>query len=74
MAELKKWVTNLSVEATTPLFPNRYGDSISRFCIKQRLDCAVNKALASCPSLKGRKISPHSIRNITAMHMLRETE
>jgi integrase/recombinase XerD len=70
MTELKKWVANLPVDATTPLFPNRYGDTISRFGIKQRLDCAVNKVLASCPSLKGRKISPHSIRHTTAMHML----
>ncbi|WP_351089509.1 tyrosine-type recombinase/integrase [Shewanella sp. S1-49-MNA-CIBAN-0167] len=38
--------------------------------MNQRLDCAVTAASKSCPSLRGRKISPHSLRHTTAMHLL----
>lgn len=68
--EIKKWLTELAAIPNSPLFPNRYGKALTRFGIKQRLDCAVTVASKSCPSLKGRKISPHSIRHTTAMHLL----
>jgi integrase/recombinase XerD len=68
--EIKKWLVELATTPNSPLFPNRYGEALTRFGIKQRLDCAVTAASKSCPSLKGRKISPHSIRHTTAMHLL----
>lgn len=70
ITELRKWLVNLPDSPDTPLFPNRHGGQISRFGIRQRLDCAVSKATATCPSLKGRKINLHCIRHTTAMHLL----
>lgn len=70
ITELRKWLVNLPDSPNTPLFPNRNGEKISRFGVRQRLDCAVNKATATCPSLKGRKINLHCIRHTTAMHLL----
>lgn len=70
ITELKKWLVNLPDSPDTPLFPNRNGSQISRFGIRQRLDCTVSKAITACPSLKGKKINPHCIRHSTAMHLL----
>lgn len=68
--ELNKWLTGSQKVPSSPLFPNRHGDPLTRFGIKQRLDCAVAAASKSCSSLKGRKITPHSLRHTTAMHLL----
>jgi len=38
--------------------------------VAQRLSCAVKKAGCICPSLKRKKISPHTIRHTTALHLL----
>lgn len=70
VTELKQWLVELPQSPTAALIPNRHGEAITRFGVKQRLDCAVNKARQVCPSLKNRHISPHSIRHTTAMHLL----
>jgi site-specific recombinase XerD len=70
VTELKRWLIELPQSPTAALIPNRHGEAITRFSVKQRLDCAVNKASQACPSLKNRHISPHSIRHTSAMHLL----
>ncbi|GBL05510.1 integrase family protein [Glaciecola sp. KUL10] len=70
ITELKRWLLELPHSPTAALIPNRHGAAITRFGVKQRLDCAVKKARQACPSLKNRHISPHSIRHTTAMHLL----
>jgi len=70
VAELGQWLNDLKSATGSPLFPNRYGDPLTRFGVTQRLDHAVKNASRVCLSLKGRKISPHSIRHTTAMHLL----
>ena len=68
--ELGKWLLNIESLPDSPLFPNRHGDPITRFGVTQRLNCAVKNAYDICPSLKGKKISPHTIRHTTAMDLL----
>jgi integrase/recombinase XerD len=70
VTELKRWLLELPQSPTAALIPNRHGEAITRFGVKQRLDCAVKKAGQICPSLKNRNISPHSLRHTTAMHLL----
>lgn len=70
VTELNKWLVDLKLIPGSPLFPNRHGEGLTRFGVKQRLDCAVDAARKECPSLRGRKITPHSIRHTTAMHLL----
>jgi site-specific recombinase XerD len=69
-ARLKDWLAQLLAEPLTPLFANYCGHRLSRFGVVQRLRLTVQKALPACPSLKGRKISPHTLRHTTAMHLL----
>jgi len=68
--ELKTHLASLSSEPTTPLFTNRFGQSLSRWGLVKRLRLAVKRALPACPSLRGQRISPHTFRHTTAMHLL----
>jgi site-specific recombinase XerD len=53
-----------------PLFPNRQGARMSRSRVEERLAVALATAATSCPTLKGRRVSPHTLRHTTAMHLL----
>jgi site-specific recombinase XerD len=63
VVELRKWLIDTPILPTAPLFSNRHGDPLTRFGISQRLNRAVTAASKSCASLRGRRISPHSIRH-----------
>lgn len=43
---------------------------MTRSGIEKRQHGVVRRAAATCPSLNGRKISPHTLRHTTAMHRL----
>jgi site-specific recombinase XerD len=43
---------------------------MTRSGVADRLRTAVGKASQRCPSLAARKISPHTLRHSTAMHLL----
>jgi site-specific recombinase XerD len=68
--EIKKWLNHYKSSPESPLIPNRYGNQITRFGVRQRLNCAVKKASIRCPSLQGKHITPHTIRHTTALHLL----
>jgi integrase/recombinase XerD len=68
-AVLRRWGRELPATAST-LFPNRAGNAMTRSGVHARLRVAVERAAESCPSLRGRRVSPHIIRHTTAMHLL----
>jgi len=68
--ELKKHLANLPAEPTAALFVNRFGQPLSRSGVEKRLRLVVERAGCACPSLRGRSISPHTLRHTTAMHLL----
>jgi site-specific recombinase XerD len=70
VAQLRAWCTRIDCGSNAPAFPNRAGKPLSRSGVEQRLQVAVRKASLKCPSLVGRRISPHTIRHATAMHLL----
>ncbi len=43
---------------------------MTRANVAQRLALAVNRAAATQPSLKTKRVSPHVLRHTTAMHLL----
>jgi site-specific recombinase XerD len=53
------------------VFRNRCGARLTRFGIRVILQRHVKKAIARVPSLKRKRIHPHSIRHTTAIHLLR---
>jgi integrase/recombinase XerD len=67
---LAAWVTSNSLGPEAPLFPNRGGTRMTRSGVEQRLRLAVDRAATACPSLRRKRISPHTLRHTTAMHLL----
>lgn len=52
------------------LFVNRYGRPLSRSGIAELIQRYAGTAAATRPSLQGRRITPHTLRHTTAMHLL----
>jgi integrase/recombinase XerD len=67
---LKSWINRCNGGPSDPVFPNRQRKHMTRSGVEKRLRAAVRVAVAVCPSLVGRKISPHTLRHTTAMHLL----
>jgi site-specific recombinase XerD len=68
--QLRHWLEQLPPEPSTPLFANRFGTRLSRFGLEKQMAEAARKAALACPSLRGRRVSPHVLRHTTAMHLL----
>jgi site-specific recombinase XerD len=60
MARLHEHVRTNKVLPDRPLFANRQGAALTREDLALRLDLAVHKAEQTCPSLRGRRITPHT--------------
>ena len=69
MAELRPLIRGRN--PSDPLFLNRYGDSITRFGVHALVTRHAETAARKVPSLKTKRISPHTIRHTTATHLLR---
>ncbi len=68
--ELRRWLDRINSAPTTPVFPNRAGAPLTRSGVRDRLNRAVAIAEQRCPSLRGKHVTPHTLRHSTAMHLL----
>ena len=69
--EIRDWLrSNDSLRDDAILIPNRDGKAMTRSNVEQRLDIAVAHAVNEHPDLARKRISPHTIRHTTAMHLL----
>jgi site-specific recombinase XerD len=69
--ELRHWIRRRSsADPSAPLFPNRFGGPMSRSGVNERLQQAVERAAHGGLRLNGRRVSTHTIRHSTAMHLL----
>jgi integrase/recombinase XerD len=67
---LRAWLRRSEATPDSPLLPNARGASMTRSGVAQRLRLAVTRAAAKCPALVSARVSPHTIRHTTAMHLL----
>ena len=68
---LRAWLhVNPQFEVTSPLLPNRDGKGMTRSNVAKRLSLAVSAAAVQYPHLMQQRVSPHTIRHTTAMHLL----
>lgn len=68
---VRAWLRlNPQFEATSALLPNRNGQAMTRTNVALRLALAVQSATGAFPDLAKRRVSPHTIRHTTAMHLL----
>jgi site-specific recombinase XerD len=69
--QIKAWLKfNPQLEPSSPLLPNRDSRAMTRGNVTQRLALAVKAAATAQPQLAKRRISPHTVRHTTAMHLL----
>jgi integrase/recombinase XerD len=67
---LRGWLDEAAPRPESRAFPNRRGHPLTRFGVTHLLREAVQAAASKCPSLVGKKVSPHSFRHGTAMALL----
>ena len=58
------------LDEAVPLFVNAEGNRLSRFGLRHIIAHRVAEAANVCPSLFTRKVTPHTWRHTTAMHLL----
>jgi len=69
--EIRAWLRrNPSLRGEAVLLPNRDGRPMTRSNVARRLNLAVARAATQHPSLAKKRVSPHTIRHTTAMHLL----
>jgi hypothetical protein len=67
---LRSWFREIGEEPNRLAFPNAHGGPLTRQGVNYILSQTAQKAQSTCPSLKGKRISPHVFRHTTAMHLL----
>ncbi len=69
---LRAYLTDRGVlsDPTAPLFVNVRGAPLTRHGVAHLLARCVASATTHCPSLASKRLSPHTMRHTTAMHLL----
>jgi site-specific recombinase XerD len=67
---LRDWLAERGGEPGDPLFVTGRGGPMSHDALQQRLAVYAAKAARTCPTLAGKKITPHVLRHTAAMRLL----
>jgi len=68
---LKEWLAEQDGNPKSPLFPSSRGTRLSADALQRLVVKHTAVASQSCPSLKGKKVTPHTLRHSAAMNLLR---
>jgi integrase/recombinase XerD len=58
-------------EGEAPLFTNRQGDPLTRFGVRYLLRKYLAASRSAAPTLRDKRLHPHSLRHTTAVHLLK---
>jgi integrase/recombinase XerD len=68
---LKTWLAELGPVPGLPLFPTQAGRRLSRDAVERLVTKHASAAAGSCPSIKEKNVTPHTLRHTAAMSLLR---
>lgn len=67
---LELWLKERAADDRAPLFPTSKGTKLSRDALERVVKKHTLTASKACPSLLGKRVSPHVLRHSTAMELL----
>jgi integrase/recombinase XerD len=67
---LRTWLAERGGQPGDPLFPTRRGAPLSRDAVGRLVAKHAATAQMACPSLRVKKVTPHTLRHSTAMALL----
>lgn len=67
---IEVWLKERQGAPEHPLFPSLRGEALSRDALEHLVRKHCSTAARSCPSLAGKRVSPHTLRHSTAMELL----
>lgn len=70
VAEVRVWLAEQHGLADEPLFPGMRGGFLSADALQRTVSRHVASACTTCPMLRGRRITPHTLRHTAAMALL----
>ena len=70
VAALRAWLDERQGEPEAPVFPNQRGGTLSHDGLAYLLAKHVHSAQQACPSLAGKRVTPHVLRHTAAMELL----
>jgi integrase/recombinase XerD len=68
---LEAWLRERSAPPDDPVFPASRGGRLSEDAVERLVAKHVTAAQQRCPSLAGKRVTPHTLRHTTAMQLLR---
>ncbi|WP_314192304.1 tyrosine-type recombinase/integrase [uncultured Arthrobacter sp.] len=68
--QMRTYLTERHTRPGNALFPGPHGDALSRDAIERRLAIHIRTAAESCPSLRPKHVTMHTLRHTTAMNLL----
>jgi integrase len=70
VAVLRSWLTERQGSPPEPLFPTNTGRRLSRDAIEHRIALHASNAGESCPSIRSKHVTAHTLRHTAAMRLL----
>jgi site-specific recombinase XerD len=69
---LRAWAAERGGAPGDPLFPTSTGRRLSRDAVEHRMSLHMAKASVTCPSLRNKSVTVHTLRHTTAMSLLEQ--
>lgn len=67
---LSDWIADQPPEPTTPVFPTAKGTAMSSDALQRLVARHLKAAAKTCPSLRSKRVTPHTLRHTLAMNLL----